>query len=134
MGFRQRCNRYFIFGRKPYLPERDILTGVGDVPVKQPRVRDKCTKNEQIKFESKILPPYLRKTKNIEAFLPWLYLKGISTGDMESTLRALLGENAKGLSATVISRLKEVWKQEYEQWSKRSFEGKQYVYVFADGL
>ena len=120
--------------RNGRLPSRTILTGVGRVEVSQPRVRDRRPAGEAEKFSSKILPPYLRKTKSIEELIPWLYLRGISTGDFQQALQALLGPNAAGLSAATITRLKEVWKGEYEQWSKRSLEGKQYVYVWADGV
>jgi transposase-like protein len=89
---------------------------------------------EKEKFTSKILPPYLRKTKSIEDLIPWLYLKGISTGDFPQALASLLGPDAAGLSATTVTRLKAHWEAEYGQWSKRSLEGKQYVYVWADGI
>ena len=117
--------------RNGSLPERTIQTGIGDVAVKAPRVRDRAG---EIKFSSSILPPYLRRTRSLEELLPWLYLKGLSTGDFSSALTALLGKDAPGLSANTISRLKEVWKAEYEQWSKRSLSGKQYVYLWADAI
>ncbi len=120
--------------RNGHLPERTIQTGLGDVPVKQPRVRDRRPAEEREQFESSILPPYLRRTKSIEELLPWLYLKGISTGDFSEALKALLGPDAPGLSATTITRLKATWEQEYEDWSKRSLAGKQYVYLWADGV
>jgi putative transposase len=120
--------------RNGHLPERTILTGVGPIEVEQPRVHDRRPPQEAEKFSSKILPPYLRKTKNLEELIPWLYLKGISTGDFSEALVALVGPQAKGLSATTITRLKAVWEQEYEGWSKRSLSGKQYVYVWADGV
>ncbi len=120
--------------RNGYLPERKITTGVGEVAVTQPRVRDRRPVDEAEKFSSKILPPYLRKTKRIEELIPWLYLKGVSTGDFSEALAALLGENAKGLSATTVTRLKKVWEDEYRAWSKRSLAEKQYVYVWADGV
>ena len=120
--------------RNGYLPERKITTGVGEVSVKQPRVRDRRPAGEAEKFHSKILPPYLRKTKSIEELIPWLYLKGVSTGDFSEALAALLGENAKGLSATTVTRLKKVWEDEYRDWSKRSLADKEYVYVWADGV
>jgi putative transposase len=120
--------------RNGYLPERKITTGVGEVAVTQPRVRDRRPAGEAEKFTSKILPPYLRKTKSIEELIPWLYLKGISTGDFSEALAALLGENAKGLSAATVTRLKKVWEDEYDQWSKRSLADKEYVYVWADGV
>lgn len=120
--------------RNGHMPPRNILTGVGEIEVVQPRARDKREKSERETFASKILPPYLRKAKTVDEFIPILYLRGVSTGDMESTLRALLGENAKGLSAQVVSRLKTQWKNEYESWSKRSLKDKHYVYIWADGV
>jgi transposase-like protein len=86
------------------------------------------------RFTSQILPPYLRRTKSLDELIPWLYLRGISTGDFTEALQALLGPQAKGLSATNIVRLKESWQQEYQNWSRRSLEGKRYVYVWADGI
>ena len=117
--------------RNGYLPERNIQTGIGAVPVKAPRVRDRVG---EINFSSNILPRYLRRTRSLEELLPWLYLKGLSTGDFSSALTALLGQQAPGLSAATISRLKEVWKEEYAQFSRRSLSGKEYVYVWADGV
>lgn len=118
--------------RNGYLPEREIQTGIGPVTVKVPKVRDKS--KQGIKFNSALLPPYLRKTKSVEEVLPWLYLKGISTGDFHEALQALLGSNAKGLSASTISRCKRVWEEEHDVWSRRSFEQKRYVYIWADGI
>ena len=89
-----------------HLPKHEVMTGIGAVPVKVPRVRDRGDTAEKIRFTSTILPPYLRKAKYIEELLPWLYLKGISTGDFQEALAALLGPNAAGLSSTTISRLK----------------------------
>jgi len=120
--------------RNGYLPEREITTGVGQVKVKQPRVRDRRPADESEPFTSKILPPYLRKTKSIEELIPWLYLKGVSTGDFSEALRALVGPDAPGLSATTVTRLKGVWEEEFQEWSKRSLEDKQYVYVWVDGV
>src|SRR5262245_43297846 len=121
--------------RNGHLPERTITTGLGPVAVKQPRVHDRRPPGEREKFTSAILPPpYLRKTKSIEELIPWLYLKGVSTGDFSEALAALLGPQAKGLSATTVTRLKTLWEQEYQDWSKRSLAGKQYVYVWADGV
>jgi transposase-like protein len=117
--------------RNGTLPARTIQTGIGEVAVKAPRVRDRAG---ELKFSSSILPPYLRRTRSLEELLPWLYLKGLSTGDFSSALTALLGKDAPGLSANTISRLKEVWKGEYEQWSSRSLSGKKYVYLWADGI
>jgi len=117
--------------RNGYQPERTIQTGIGDVPVKQPRVRDRGGK---IKFSSNILPRYLRRTRSLEELLPWLYLKGVSTNDFATALTVLLGADAPGLSAATISRLKEVWKEEQQQWSRRDLSGKNFVYLWADGV
>jgi putative transposase len=120
--------------RNGHLPERTLTTGVGPVTVQQPRVHDRRPAELRDKFSSAILPPYLRKTKSIEELIPWLYLKGVSSGDFSEALAALLGPDAKGLSATTVTRLKGLWEQEYHDWSKRSLAGKQYVYVWADGV
>lgn len=120
--------------RNGYLPERTIQTGLGDIPVKAPRAADRGKGRSKIRFTSSILPPYLKRTKNIEEMLPWLYLKGISTGDFGEALAALLGNNAPGLSAATISRLKEVWAVELGDWRERSLKGKEYVYLWVDGI
>jgi putative transposase len=120
--------------RNGHLPQRTLVTGVGPLEVKQPRVLDRRSAGEAAPFSSKILPPYLRKTKSIEELIPWLYLKGISTGDFSEALAALVGPTAKGLSASTITRLKEVWQAEFQDWSRRSLKGKEYVYVWADGV
>ena len=122
--------------RNGHLPERSIQTGLGPIPVRQARVNDRRTDAEgnRIRFTSKILPPYLRRTKAIDELIPWLYLRGISTGDFSQALEALLGPQARGLSATNIVRLKESWQQEWKAWSQRSLTGKQYVYFWADGV
>ena len=122
--------------RNGYLPERDIQTGLGGVPVKVPRTRDRAStgSDETLQFRSKLVPPYLRRAKSVEELLPWLYLRGISTGDFSEALGALLGPDAPGLSAPTISRLKRVWNKEYEDWRVRDLSGKRYVYVWADGL
>jgi transposase-like protein len=120
--------------RNGYLPQRKLVTGVGEVSVEQPRVHDRRPADEREQFHSKLLPPYLRKTKSIEELIPFLYLKGISTGDFQEALAALVGPGCPGLSATTIVRLKTVWEQEYREWSARSLEGKEYVYVWADGI
>jgi transposase-like protein len=117
--------------RNGYKPERTIQTGIGEVAVKAPRVRDR---EGSIKFQSSILPAYLRRTRSIEELLPWLYLKGLSTGDFSSALTALLGQDAPGLSAATIGRLKEVWKEEYQRWSRRDLSGKHFVYIWVDGV
>jgi putative transposase len=120
--------------RNGHLPERTITTGIGPVTVQQPRGHDRRPAERREKFSSAILPPYLRKTKSVEELIPWLYLKGVSTGDFSEALAALLGPDAKGLSATTVTRLKGLWEQEYHDWSQRSLAGKQYVYVWADGV
>lgn len=118
--------------RNGYLPERTILTGLGDVVVQVPKVRDRS--GSGIKFNSLLLPPYLKRSRSVEEVLPWLYLKGISTGDFSEALAALLGPEAKGLSASTISRLKSKWGEEHHQWAKRSLRHKRYVYIWADGI
>ena len=120
--------------RHGHLPEREVMTGIGPVPVKVPRVRDRGAEAEKIRFTSSILPPYLRKAKSIEELLPWLYLKGISTGDFQEALAALLGPNAAGLSSTTISRLKAEWWEEYERWQHRDLSTRRFVYIWADGV
>jgi putative transposase len=116
-----------------YLPQRSILTGIGSVDVEQPRVLDRRGASGE-SFSSKILPPYLRKTRSLEELIPWLYLKGVSTGDFSEALSALVGPDAHGLSASTITRLKEVWEGEFQEWTNRSLHGKQYVYLWADGV
>lgn len=118
--------------RNGYLPARTIQTGMGDIPVKVPKVRDRS--GQGIKFNSQLVPPYLKRTRNLEEFIPWLYLKGISTGDMQPALEALLGEGATGLSANTVSRLKQGWEQDYDQWRKRDLSNRRYVYIWADGI
>ena len=122
--------------RNGYLPEREIQTGIGPVAVKVPRARDRQPDHESgpIRFTSSLLPPYLRKTKSMEELIPWLYLKGISTGDFSEALAALVGKDAPGLSASTISRLKDVWEVELEEWQKRDLSHKRYVYIWADGI
>ena len=120
--------------RNGHLPQRTLTTGLGPVAVQQPRVHDRRPAERREKFSSTILPPYLRKTKSIEELIPWLYLKGVSSGDFSEALAALLGPQAKGLSATTVTRLKSIWEKEYQEWSRRSLAGKQYVYVWADGV
>jgi putative transposase len=120
--------------RNGHLPARTLTTGVGSVEVKQPRVHDRRAVDQREKFSSALLPPYLRKTRSVEELIPWLYLKGVSTGDFSEALAALLGPEAKGLSASTVTRLKGIWEQEYQDWSKRSLAGKHCVYVWADGV
>jgi transposase-like protein len=120
--------------RNGHLPSRTIVTGVGAVEVTQPRVHDRRRGDDVERFHSKILPPYLRKAKSIEELIPWLYLKGISTGDFEEALQALVGPECPGLSATTVTRLKSTWEDEYTAWSQRDLSGQQYVYLWADGV
>jgi putative transposase len=120
--------------RNGHLPERAIQTGIGPIDVKQPRVHDRRPAGQRETFTPAVLPPYLRRTKSLEELIPWLYLKGISTGDFSEALQAILGPGALNLSATTITRLKAVWEQDHEAWSKRSLKGKHYVYVWADGV
>ena len=118
--------------RNGYLPERTVQTGIGDVEVKVPKVRDRS--GSGILFNSSLLPPYLKRARSVEELLPWLYLKGISTGDFQESLAALLGEQAKGLSANTISRLKGKWLEEHSHWRRRDLSNKRYVYFWADGV
>lgn len=114
------------------LPEREVLTALGPVAVRVPKVRDRS--GGGVKFNSALVPPYVRKAKRVEAALPWLYLRGISTGDMREALSVLLGEDAKGLSPSVVSRLKAQWSEAYEAWNQRDLSREHYVYVWADGI
>ncbi len=124
-----------VVRRNGYAQERQLQTGLGDVEVCAPRVRDdRKGSAERIRFTSAILPPYLRRTKALEELLPWLYLKGVSTGDFSEALAALLGPDAPGLSATQIVRLKAAWEGEYGIWTKRSLAHKRFVYLWADGI
>jgi putative transposase len=118
--------------RNGYLPEREVQTGIGAVRVKVPRVRDRS--GAGIRFHSALLPPYIRRSKSLEALLPWLYLKGVSTGDFSEALQALLGPDAPGLSPATLSRLKQGWHDELAQWQQRDLTGKRYVYFWVDGV
>jgi transposase-like protein len=121
--------------RHGHLPERAIMTGIGPVAVRQPRVRDRePIGGERLRFTPAILPPYARRTKSLEVLIPILHLKGISTGDFEDALAALLGKDAPGLSASTIARLKEVWAEEHARWRSRDLSAKRYVYLWADGI
>ena len=123
--------------RHGHLPEREVMTGIGPVPVKQPRVRDRGVTADdpgRIRFSPAILPPYMRRSKSIETLLPILYLKGISTGDFTEALAALLGKDASGLSASAIGRLKDGWQDDHTAWAKRDLSAKRYVYIWADGI
>jgi len=116
--------------------ERSIQTGLGGIGIRQPRINDKRVDQDgtRSRFTSKILPPYLRRTKSIEELIPWLYLKGISTGDFSEALGALLGEDAPGLSASTVVRLKQSWEGDFKEWNQRDLTDKRYVYVWADGI
>lgn len=118
--------------RNGFLPEREVLTAVGPVAVKVPKVRDRS--GVGVKFNSGLVPPYVRRSARISAALPWLYLKGISTGDMSEALKVLVGEEAKGLSPNVVSRLKAQWTQEHALWKKRDLRAARYVYWWVDGI
>jgi putative transposase len=121
--------------RHGHLPEREIMTGIGAVAVRCPRVRDRVGEGAaRIRFSSAILPPYARRTKSLEVLIPILYLKGISTGDFEEALVAPLGKDAGGLSASTVARLKDVWADEHMRWSKRDLSAKHYVYFWVDGI
>lgn len=118
--------------RNGYLPQRTVMSGVGEVQIQVPKIRDR--NGSGIKFNSLLLPPYLKRSQSVEEVLPWLYLKGISTGDFSEALAALLGPQATGISASTISRLKRQWSQEHQVWQGRSLANKRYVYVWADGV
>ena len=121
--------------RHGHLPEREIMTGIGAVAVRCPRVRDRVGEgSERIRFSSAVLPPYARRSKSLEVLIPILYLKGVSTGDFEEALAALLGKDAGGLSASTITRLKDAWSEEHARWSKRDLSAKRYVYFWVDGI
>jgi transposase-like protein len=120
--------------RHGHLPEREVMTGIGPVPVKVPRVRDRKPGEDRIAFTPSILPRYLRRAKSVEELLPWLYLKGVSTGDFGEALAALLGPNAKGLSAKTITRLKADWWADYEAWQERGLGARRFLYIWADGV
>lgn len=118
--------------RNGHLPEREIQTGIGPVTVRIPKIRSKT--GEPVTFRSALVPPYIRKTKSLESALPWLYLKGISSGEMSEALQVLVGPESKGLSASTVSRLKQAWAAEYDEWRKRSLRKDRWVYLWADGI
>ena len=121
--------------RNGHKPPRTILSGAGPIELTQPRVDDRRVDENGVRFRftSKILPPYLRKTKAIEDLVPWLYLKGISSGEMPDAL-VHLGFDGRGLSPTSVTRMTESWQSQYCDWSKRDLSGKHYVYLWADGI
>ncbi|PZP48851.1 MAG: IS256 family transposase, partial [Azospira oryzae] len=118
--------------RNGYLPERQVLTAVGPVKVRVPKVRDRS--GTGVKFNSRLVPPFVRRSQRMSAALPWLYLKGISTGDMREALTVLVGDQARGLSPNVVARLKGEWAAEYGAWMKRDLSASRYVYWWADGI
>ena len=113
-------------------PKRDIQTGIGPVTVQVPKVRSR--QGTPVTFHSALVPPYVRKTASLEAAIPWLYLKGLSTGEMQPALEALVGPEAKGLSASTVARLKQVWREEYAIWRQRRLDADQWVYIWVDGI
>ena len=121
-------------GRNGYLPERHVMTGIGMLPIRQPRVEDRRPADQREAFDRKILPPYLRRTQSLDEAIPWMYLYGISTNDMSEPLESLLGPAAKGVSASTVSRLVAAWQKQYADWNKRSLADKRYVYIWADGI
>jgi len=118
--------------RNGHLPKRTIQTGVGDVDVQVPKVRDRS--GSGIRFNSQLLPPYLKRARSLDELIPWLYLRGVSSGDFQEALNALVGEQAKGLSANTVTRLKAQWLKEHEEWCHRDLGQKRYVYWWADGV
>jgi transposase-like protein len=121
--------------RNGHAPERELQTGIGPITVRRPKVRDRGPdRSTRLRFTSAVLPAYLRRTKNVEELLPWLYLKGISTGQFEEALAALLGADAPGLSATTVRRLTAAWQDEHERWQARDLSARRYVYLWADGV
>ena len=121
--------------RNGVMPKRTVLTGAGPIPITRPRVDDRALDAMgKERFTSRILPPFMRRAPSIDTLVPVLYLKGISTDDFPTALEAILGPQAKGLSASTVVRLKEIWTEEYGEWSKRNLAGKRYVYVWADGV
>jgi transposase-like protein len=118
--------------RNGHHPERPFQTGIGPVSVRIPKVQSKD--GQPVAFRSALVPPYVRRTKTLEAALPWLYLKGISSGEMAPALKVLLGPAAKGLSADTVSRLKRDWAKEYDGWREAELDDEPIVYIWADGV
>ena len=117
--------------RNGYHPKRAIVSGMGPIPIRQPRVDDR---KQSTRFTSAILPKYLRRMSSVDSLIPYLYLKGISTNDFSQALTAILGEGAKGLFPANIVRLKKIWEAEYQSWNKRDLLAKHYVYLWVDGI
>jgi len=122
--------------RHGYGPERSIQTGIGALDVRRPKVRDRAAGQDEdkIRFTSGILPKWARRSRSLDALLPVLYLRGISTGDFQEALAAILGKDAPNLSPSVISRLAGEWQQEYDRWQRRDLSARRYVYIWADGV
>jgi len=122
--------------RHGYGPERSIQTGIGALDVRRPKVRDRAAGQDEdkIRFTSAILPKWARRSRSLDALLPVLYLRGISTGDFQEALAAILGKDAPNLSPSVISRLTGEWQQEYDRWQRRDLSARRYVYIWADGV
>ncbi len=118
--------------RNGFLPARELQTNLGPVTVRIPKIRSKT--GEPVTFQSVLVPPYIRKTKTLAAALPWLYLKGVSSGEMGEALKVLVGPQARGLSASTVSRLKQVWADEYHSWCEQRLDKDRWVYVWADGI
>jgi len=118
--------------RNGYLPERQIQTGLGPVSVRIPKVRSRT--GEPVTFRSALVPPYVRKSRSLEAAVSWLYLKGVSSGEMSEALKVLVGPDAAGLSASTVARLKKIWAREYAAWRKQRLDSDEWVYVWADGV
>lgn len=123
---------YAAVVRNGYLPERQVQTGIGPVTVKVPKVRSKT--GQPVTFRSALVPPYVRKSRSLEAALPWLYLKGVASGEMNEALKVLVGTEAAGLSASTVCRLKQQWASDYEQWRRRRLDKDRWVYIWADGI
>ena len=120
--------------RNGYAQPRQVVTGLGPIDVRAPRVHDRRDEPERERFTSSILPPYLRKAKSVEQLIPWLYLKGVSTGDFNEALAALVGPDCPGLSASTVTRLKQTWQDDFRGWAQRDLSDKHYVYIWADGV
>src|SRR3954452_1843870 len=122
--------------RNGHAPERRLQTGIGPLEVRRPKLRDRGSVADggPIRFTSAVLPAYLRRTKNLEELLPWLYLKGVSTGQFAEALTVLLGPEAPGLAPATVRRLTEGWQDEHECWQKRDLPARRYVYLWADGV
>jgi len=138
-NFMSECSELLSDGkrrvvRNGYLPQREIMTGIGRVSVQIPRVRDRSDVQQKVQFRSSLIPPYMRRTATLDEVIPLLYLKGISEADFVEVLTPIFGVKAKNLSPGVISRLKSKWEDEYKLWETRSLENKRYVYWWVDGV